>query len=270
MSVLEPIFLGDKLKRIVDILLSGIGIVFLLPVFAVVALGVKMTSPGPIFFRQERMGLSGSTFRIFKFRTMKVQKPNSGCQVTANGDSRITPFGAFLRQYKLDELPQLLNVIIGDMALVGPRPEVPEFADLFPAEYKRILQVRPGITHPATLYFRREEEILATAHDPREFYIHKLLPEKLAAYESNLEQSLTRDIQTIVETILPHGTTKAYGPEHFAPVRALGIVPFPTTMVENVPAFSDSAYDTCESASGISVPAEAMEAKVANGTNFGR
>ncbi len=154
---------GDKLKRIIDILLSGIGLLFLLPVFAVVALGLKMTSPGPVFFRQEPMGLHGSKFYIFKFRSMTVHNKNDGIKVTACGDSRITPFGRFLRRSKLDELPQLLNVVRGEMALVGPRPEVPEFAGLFPMEYNRILSVRPGITHPATLYFRREEERFADA-----------------------------------------------------------------------------------------------------------
>lgn len=258
------------MKRIIDILFCGIGLVVLLPLFAAVALGLKMTSPGPVFFRQERMGLDGATFRIFKFRTMRVQKLNSGCQVTADGDARITPLGSFLRRTKLDELPQLINVVQGDMALVGPRPEVPEFAELFPAEYGRILKVRPGITHQATLYFRREEEILATAPDPREFYIHKVLPEKLAAYEANLDQSLAQDIRTIVETILPNGPVKAYGPEHFAPVGSLGIVPFPTTVVENIPVFLDFPDDGRESAGDDTIPAEAMIAQVANGTGFGR
>jgi hypothetical protein len=155
------------------------------------------------------------------------------------------------------------------MSFVGPRPEVPEFAGLFPMEYTHILKVRPGITHPATLYFRREEEILATAEDPREFYIHKVMPEKLAAYQTRLEQTLAEDIKTIVETIVPFGTGKSYGPEHFAPVGSLGIVPFPV-MVENIPPFSDSANDGGKTSRSIPVPAETEIARVANGASFSR
>jgi len=240
------------LKRFFDILLSGIGVTVLAPAFILVAVILKFVSPGPVFFRQERMGLKGSTFRIFKIRTMKVQKLGSGCQVTAGGDSRIFPFGRFLRRTKLDEFPQLINVLQGDMSLVGPRPEVAEFANLFPSEFQRILKVRPGITHPATLRFRREEEILAKSTDPREFYINRVMPKKLAAYEEDLQQSLLQDIQTIVRTIIPNGTIEPYGPEHFVPAEACTIIPFPATTVENIPVFEEVAESADTKATGIS------------------
>lgn len=227
------------MKRFIDILLSGIGLAVLLPVFGILAVGLKISSSGPVFFRQERMGRHGSSFRIYKFRTMEVQNSDAGCQVTAGGDSRITPMGKFLRRSKLDELPQLINVLRGDMALVGPRPEVPEFAALFPGQYHRILTVRPGITHPATLLFRREEEILAASPTPRDFYITKVLPEKLEAYETNLQQSFGQDIWTIIKTVFPLGGAKPYGPEHFGPADGRNIIPFPTTIVENIPPAND-------------------------------
>jgi len=198
---------------------------------------------------------------------MKVQTLDSGCQVTANGDSRVTPIGRFLRRNKLDELPQLINVFVGHMALVGPRPEVPEFAELFPSEFQRILTVRPGITHPVTLFFRREEEILAATKNPREFYIRKVLPEKLAAYESNLQQSLLGNFRTIAETLVPSRIIKPYGPEHFAPEGALGIMPFPTSG-ESISAFPAIANERKSAAGGSSISEETLVAKAANSTSF--
>ena len=240
------------MKRILDLSFATAGLIVLSPVFLLVGLAVKTTSPGSILFQQKRMGRFGQSFTIYKFRSMCAQKSGNECQVTAGGDTRITPFGGFLRRTKLDELPQLLNVLRGEMSFVGPRPEVPEFAELFPMEYAHILSVRPGITHPATLAFRREEEILAGADDPREFYIEKLMPEKLAAYEADLEQSLVADIRTIVETILPLMGTKPLTPSHFAPLPVL--VPdlvvaenldlpdwFAPTVVENIPAYAEEA-----------------------------
>ncbi len=199
------------MKRFVDIVVAIVGLLIFSPFLMMVAVAVKMTSSGPVLFRQERVGRYGHTFEIVKFRTMIVQKSCPGCQVTAGGDPRITPVGKFLRHHKLDELPQLLNVLRGEMSFVGPRPEVPEFAELFPLEYAQILKVRPGITHPATLSFRREEEILADISDPRKFYIDQVMPKKLAAYEVQLEQSLAQDIRTIVETIMPQLGEEAFG-----------------------------------------------------------
>ncbi len=226
------------MKRLLDLCFSILGLIALSPLFILVAAGVKLTSKGAVLFRQERLGLDGVKFTIYKFRSMCKQEPGSGCQVTACGDSRITPFGRFLRRSKLDEIPQLFNVLRGDMSFVGPRPEVAEFAELFPVEYSRILKVRPGITHRGTLFFRREEEILASASDPRDFYIETLMPQKLAAYEANLEQSLAQDIKTIVETLVPRMGVVAYGPEHFAAAPAAAtqdaaeIFPY----IENIPA----------------------------------
>ncbi len=232
------------MKRFMDILGSMAGLLIVWPVALLVALAVKISSPGPALFHQERMGRHGSKFHIVKFRTMAVQKSCSGCQVTAGGDSRITSVGAFLRRHKLDELPQLINVLRGEMSFVGPRPEVPEFAELFPMEYAQILKVRPGITHPATLNFRREEEILAEVGDPRKFYIDKVMPEKLAAYEADLEQSLAQDIKTIVETILPGLGEEPLTVGHFIVQPTLTTVTMPEpVIVANVPVYAGIAAD---------------------------
>ncbi len=233
------------MKRSIDFVLAAVGLVVLLPLGLLAALGIKLTSRGPIFFRQERMGLNGRKFRIFKFRTMAVQAPGTGCLVTAGGDSRITPLGAFLRRHKIDELPQLINVLLGEMSLMGPRPEVAEFAELFPRQYARILQVRPGITHPVTLCFRAEELILARVADPRRFYIDTIMPEKLSAYEAQLKLSLVEDIRTIVATVLPElrprWAPSAYGVDHFAvpsvPLAEIWALDTPTA-VANIPAFA--------------------------------
>ncbi len=236
------------MKRFVDIVVAIVGLLIFSPFLMMVAVAVKMTSSGPVLFRQERVGRYGHTFEIVKFRTMIVQKSCPGCQVTAGGDPRITPVGKFLRHHKLDELPQLLNVLRGEMSFVGPRPEVPEFAELFPLEYAQILKVRPGITHPATLSFRREEEILADISDPRKFYIDQVMPKKLAAYEVQLEQSLAQDIRTIVETIMPQLGEEAFGPEHFRPLTLVARMPEPiVTAVENIPAYAAATVaDTAE------------------------
>lgn len=226
------------MKRLVDIVLSVFGLLVLWPLGLLVAIGIKWTSPGPVFFRQDRLGRAGAIFQITKFRTMTVHAPGSGCQVTAGGDPRITPFGAFLRHTKLDELPQLLNVLAGDMSFVGPRPEVPEFAALYPLAYDRILKVRPGITHPATLIFRREEEILAQATDPRKFYTDTVLPQKLAAYEARLEQSLAHDIRTIIETIVPQMGIAPLGPENLGPAPAPATLSGEPTVVANIPLYA--------------------------------
>ena len=239
------------MKRLCDVCFAVLGLIVFAPVFVLVAAGVKLSSSGPVFFQQDRLGRHGKTFTILKFRSMCVKQKGNVCKITAGGDSRITPFGCLLRRTKFDELPQFINVLRGEMSFVGPRPEVPEFAELFPEEYARILTVRPGITHAATLVFRREEEILAKFADPRHFYIDKLMPQKLAAYEARLEQSLVQDIRTIVETVLPYVGNKPLSPEHFAPkpvlVHAAATVDRTSTdfwttppVVENVPAFADN------------------------------
>ena len=196
------------LKRSFDFIVATMGLTLLSPVMAVIAAAVKLDGPGPVFFRQERLGLHGRRFRIYKFRSMVTDAESRGNRFTVGGDARVTRVGRFLRRHKLDELPQLLNVLTGEMSLVGPRPDVPEYADFFPAEYARILTVRPGITHAATLRFRNEEELLAGAGDPRRAYLENVMPAKMRLYvESLSRQSLRHDIATIVQTVLQVGDT---------------------------------------------------------------
>ncbi len=198
-------------KRTFDVSASAIGLLILLPLVAGVAATVRATSPGPVIFSQSRLGRHGRPFRMYKFRSMVVDADRQGARVTAGGDPRITPIGRILRRTKLDELPQLWNVLKGDMSLVGPRPEVPEFASMFPRQYQSILRVRPGITHRATLAFRSEESILADdqVREPRRFYIDRVMPRKLAMYEEYLRDPLLRDIWTILETVSPWKSTRA-------------------------------------------------------------
>ena len=190
-------------KRLVDILVSAVGIVLLAPVFAGVAVAVRATSPGPVFYRQERMGRFGGKFRIFKFRSMVRDADSLGGKLTVSGDARVTPLGRFLRRHKLDELPQLFNVLRGEMSLVGPRPEVPEYAEMFPRSYERILQVKPGITHSATLFFRNEERLLSRAADPRALYVERVMPYKMMLYVEGMRRdNLVSDFLTILDTLL--------------------------------------------------------------------
>ena len=169
------------LKRTIDIAASALGLAVLAPAFAVMALLIKLDSPGPVFFRQVRVGRFGRPFRIFKFRTMTVA-PQSGAgpELTVAGDARITRVGEVLRKYKLDELPQLIDVLRGTMSLVGPRPEVPRYVEHYPdASRERVLSVRPGITDAASLHYRDENDLLAKAADPEREYIEVILPSKL-------------------------------------------------------------------------------------------
>jgi lipopolysaccharide/colanic/teichoic acid biosynthesis glycosyltransferase len=168
------------LKRLLDVAGAALGLLLLLPVFLVVALLIKLDSPGPVFFRQVRVGRHGKTFRIFKFRTMTHAQRTGDPQLTVAGDARITRVGAVLRRYKLDELPQLLDVLRGTMSLVGPRPEVPRYVDHYPDDHReRVLSVRPGITDLASLHYRDENTLLARAHDPEREYLDVILPAKL-------------------------------------------------------------------------------------------
>ncbi len=194
------------LKRSIDFMISAAGLALLAPLFAAIAVAVKLDSPGGVFYRQVRMGRGGTRFRIFKFRSMVSDADRRGGKLTVGGDARVTRVGRFLRRHKLDELPQLINVLTGDMSLVGPRPEVPEYADMFPAEFERILEVRPGITHRATLKFRNEEEILAAAGDPATAYVEKVMPHKMRLYVDSLaSQSVLDDVMTIVDTVFQVG-----------------------------------------------------------------
>jgi len=187
-------------KRALDVVLAFAGLLLLSPLLAGAALAVKLSSPGPVFFRQERLGRRGRPFRILKFRSMRIG--GSGPAVTARGDDRVTSVGRQLRRSKVDELPQLWNVLVGDMSLVGPRPEVRRFADLFPADYASILAVRPGITDFAAVEYRDEERLLAGAPDPEATYVQVVLPAKIRLYHRYLaEMSLRTDVRLLFRTL---------------------------------------------------------------------
>ena len=187
-----------------EVVLCGLGLLLLSPVFLVIAILLKLTSPGPVFFRQRRLGQHGRSFELVKFRSMVHRPVGSGPLVTAGGDRRITPVGAVLRRFKLDELPQLWNVARGDMALVGPRPEVPRYVVHYPELFELVLSQRPGITDICTLQLRNEEQILAGAEDPEQFYVDKLLPRKLAAsIREGWRRSFRRDLRVLLATVLP-------------------------------------------------------------------
>lgn len=187
-------------KRFFDIVFSIFGLATLAPLFLAISILIKLDSPGTIFFRQQRIGKKGKPFRIFKFRTMY---DNNGLKITTGKDSRITKIGYLLRKYKIDELPQLLNIITGDMSFVGPRPEVPEFVSHY-SQYNReiVLSVRPGITDIASVKFRNENDILTHEENPESAYITKILPKKLRYcrfYVKN--QTLCGDIGIILKTL---------------------------------------------------------------------
>ena len=168
------------LKRAFDVLAAAVGLLLLSPLLLLIALAIKLDSPGPVFFRQQRVGRHGVLFEIFKFRTMTVGPPTGGVQLTVAGDARITRVGALLRRTKLDEMAQLLDVLRGSMSLVGPRPEVPRYVAHYPPEWReRLLSVRPGITDFASVRYRDENELLARAQDPEREYIEAVLPTKL-------------------------------------------------------------------------------------------
>ncbi|MEJ6483222.1 sugar transferase [Nostoc punctiforme UO1] len=166
-------------KRIFDLLFALIGILILSPLFFTIAIWIKLDSPGNVLFRQIRIGRFGREFSIYKFRTMVADAESRGKQITVAKDSRITRSGQFLRKYKLDELPQLFNVIKGEMSLVGPRPEVPKYVAYYTAEQRRVLDVLPGITDPASIKFRNESELLKDTANSEYVYINEIMPQKL-------------------------------------------------------------------------------------------
>ena len=190
-------------KRAFDLLCAGAGLLLLAPLLLLIAVLVKLDTPGPVFFRQTRVGRGGVPFRIHKFRTMTSGRPTPGPSLTVGADARITRSGRWLRRYKLDELPQLIDVVQGTMSLVGPRPEVPEYVACYPPEFREIvLSVRPGITDNASIEYRDENAILAQSDDPERDYIEKILPVKLGYYRRYVsERSLPGDIAIILRTI---------------------------------------------------------------------
>ena len=189
------------MKRLFDILLSGIGLLIISPLFLIVAIWIKLDSPGPIFYRQVRVGRYNKDFRIFKFRSMRIGS-DKGSLVTIGGrDPRITRSGYFIRKFKIDELPQLIKVLIGDMSLVGPRPEVRHYVNYWTEEQMHVLDVRPGITDPASIKFRNENELLAQAEDPEKYYIEVIMQEKIKLYLDYVKKnSLWYDIKLIFQT----------------------------------------------------------------------
>lgn len=190
-------------RRGFDLTASAAGLVILSPILAVVAGLVAATSPGPVLYRQERVGRHGRPFRIYKFRTMRTDAEAAGGQLTVGADPRITTLGRWLRAAKLDELPQLLNVVKGDMALVGPRPEVPRYVAMYTPRQRRVLSVRPGITDPASIAYRDEGRVLAAAEDPERAYVETIMPHKLELNLAYLKRrSLARDVSVILLTFV--------------------------------------------------------------------
>lgn len=188
-------------KRLFDIIASGLGLLILSPLLLIVAIWIKLDSPGPVFYRQIRVGRYGKDFRIFKFRSMRIGS-DKGSLITVGGhDSRITRSGYFIRKTKIDELPQLINVFIGDMSLVGPRPEVRHYVDYWTKEQMHVLDVRPGITDPASIRYRNENELLEQAEDPEKYYIEVIMQDKLKLYLQYVaEQNFWYDIKLIFQT----------------------------------------------------------------------
>lgn len=176
------------MKRLFDIVASGLGLIVLGPLFLILAIWIKLDSKGPVFYRQVRVGYKNKDFRIFKFRSMRVGA-DKGSLVTIGGrDPRVTKSGYWIRKFKLDELPQLINVFIGDMSLVGPRPEVRHYVDYWTPEQMHVLDVRPGITDPASIKFRNENELMEQAEDPEKYYIEVIMQEKIKLYLEYVEK----------------------------------------------------------------------------------
>lgn len=189
-SALSP---EDVARRVFDAAVAGLGLLISSPVLLVAAVAIRLDSPGPAIFRQKRVGLNGAPFEILKFRTMRVDAEKVGAQLTVGADPRITNVGAFLRAWKIDELPQLANVVKGEMALVGPRPEVPRYVELYTPEQRRVLSVRPGITDPASIEFRNESELMVGQADPERYYREVIMPRKV---QLNLDYLARRSLGT--------------------------------------------------------------------------
>lgn len=194
--------LNDIFKRLFDLLASFIGIIVLSPFLIVISVMIKMTSEGPVLFKQVRVGRNENHFKILKFRTMVVDAEKRGAQITVGKDIRVTGIGHFIRKYKLDELPQLFNVLFGQMSLVGPRPEVPKYTQYYTKEQKKIFEIKPGITDYASIKYRDENEILAKSDNPEKTYIDEIMVDKLSLNLKYLgERSVKTDIKIILMTI---------------------------------------------------------------------
>lgn len=190
-------------KRAMDVVLSACALAVLWPLLLLIALAIWIDDPGPVFYRQVRVGRNGKTFRIFKFRSMVMDADKKGLAITVGRDSRITRVGAVLRKTKLDELAQLLNVFLGQMSFVGPRPEVPKYVELYTPYQRQVLLVRPGITDYASIAYRNENDLLAGASDPEAMYIEQIMPDKIELNMKYLREiSPLADIRLILKTIV--------------------------------------------------------------------
>ena len=190
-------------KRAMDIVLSACALAILWPLLLLIALAIWIDDPGPVFYRQVRVGRNGKTFRIFKFRSMVMDADKKGLAITVGRDSLITRVGAVLRKTKLDELAQLLNVLLGQMSFVGPRPEVPKYVELYTPYQRQVLLVRPGITDYASIAYRNENDLLAGASDPEAMYIEQIMPDKIELNMKYLREiSPLADIRLILKTIV--------------------------------------------------------------------
>jgi lipopolysaccharide/colanic/teichoic acid biosynthesis glycosyltransferase len=189
--------------RLLDVLFSFLGLIVLSPLLILLCLWVKYDSAGPILFIQKRVGLNGKDFNLIKFRSMRVNADKLGLLTVGGRDPRITNSGFYIRKYKMDELPQLFNVLIGDMSLVGPRPEVRKYVDLYNQEQLKVLSVRPGITDEASIAFRNENEILALSKDPEQTYINEIMPDKIELNQKFISNpSLSNYFRIIIRTII--------------------------------------------------------------------
>ncbi len=190
-------------KRAIDVLAAGLGLLVLSPLLLLAALAVRLDSAGPVLFSQERIGRNFRPFRIYKFRTMVSDAEKRGGQITFGADPRITRVGRLLRKLKIDELPQLFNVLVGEMSLVGPRPEVPKYVEMFRDDYVYVLSVRPGITDLASVKYRDEAEQLATADDPQREYAERILPDKIALARQYVDSAtLAGDLAIVLKTFV--------------------------------------------------------------------
>lgn len=192
------------MKRLFDIVFSFLGLIFLSWLFIIIALAVGLTSKGGVFYKQKRVGRHNKDFVLYKFRSMKVDSDKKSLITIGNRDSRITSVGYFIRKYKLDELPQLLNVFKGDMSFVGPRPEVRYYVDMYTDDQKKVLDFRPGITDPASIAYRNENELLSTKDNPKEYYIQVVMPDKIRInLQYQAKRTFFSDIKIIFLTIFP-------------------------------------------------------------------
>lgn len=190
------------MKRVLDVVLAGVGLLALAPLLIVVASAIRVLDGAPVLYRQERVGRLGRPFRMLKFRTMRIGADRDGALLTPSGDPRVTPVGRWLRGLRLDELPQLVHVLGGEMSLVGPRPEVPRYVDCYAPDQRRVLALCPGLTDPATLAFADEGALLATSADPERLYVEEILPEKIRLNLAYADRATVwSDVRVIAATL---------------------------------------------------------------------